>query len=220
MSWAVIIPASSCHRSWQWDPLYPAEQSQCDGTAMTEDGTCRTDFISQCHGREESMRCPKQPGAHLAVCKDLFAGMAAKGPTAAQGQENRCCDPLTKAPPSEPFLSHIASQPLVAALGCLQAAALPAPAAQALQDPNPKPLTSGHWVEDVSQLLTAPTLGKHRWELSFLETVPQHLPPSSPPASRLVSFWQTQCSQGCPESRDKLCRAAMNSPITEIKLLN
>lgn len=139
----------------------------------------------------------------LAGCTDLFAGMAAKGPTAAQGQESGYHDPLAKAQPSETFLFCITPQPLAAA--------------QALRDPTPNPRTSGHWVEDPSQLLMAPTLGKHHWEFAFLETLPRPPPPGSPPASGLVSFRQ---SQGCPGSRDELCRATGKSPVTEIRLLN
>lgn len=91
------------------------------------------------------------------------------------------------------------------------APALPAPTAQALQDPTPNPPTSGHRVEDLSQLLTAPTLGKHRWESVFLETLPQHPPPGSPPASGLGSFRQTQRSPGLPGSRGELCGATVKS---------
>lgn len=92
-----------------------------DGTHRTgDDGTHRTDFISHHHRSKGSARRQEQPGVHLAVYKDPFAGIAAKGHSGTQGQGSRIYL-LAKTQPREPFLSHIASQPLV----------LPCPAAWA-----------------------------------------------------------------------------------------
>lgn len=145
-SWA----ASSCHRSWQQEPLCPAEQCQRDGTGRTGDGTgqtmAHTGQTMACTG--QTMACTGQMMARTgqssfpttaagsaargswsspAGCKALSARMAAKGPAAARGQEGRCCEPSGEAQPREPFHSHITSQPSAAARGSSSACPLPGP---------------------------------------------------------------------------------------------
>lgn len=123
------------------------------------------------------MRCPKQPGVLLTGCRSPVSGMAAMDPLHHKGRRAGAVA-FAKAQPRDLSMSDIVSQPWV-----LLAASLPVPAGQALQDPHSNRLTSGQR-ENLSWVLTAPTLGEHHWELTFPETIPKHPPPGKPSSSQ------------------------------------
>lgn len=95
----------------------------------------------------------------LTGCRSPVLGLAAMDPLQYKGKRAGALPWLSQGISLSPIL-HLSP-------GCLLAASLPVPAAQALQDPHPNLLTSGQRVEDLSRVLIAPTLGKHHWELTF-----------------------------------------------------
>lgn len=140
--------------------------------AQAVDGTGRQwhtehRFTSHHCDREGSVRCPKQPGMPLTGCRSPVSGLAAMGLLQHKG---RRAGALTLCQGSAKGSLPLPILPL--SPGCFLGASLPVPDAQTLQDPHPNLLTSGQRAKDLSQLLTASTLGKDHWDLSFPNTIP------------------------------------------------